>query len=71
MHYNVKIYYADKTRLEDLLDRYVKKIGKQLSGSLCITSEELQTFKNDFDLIIRIRNALESAETTGDLENDA
>ena len=30
MNYNIKICYADKTSLEDLLDRYVRKIGEQI-----------------------------------------
>lgn len=62
MYYNVKICHADKTELDILLDRYIKKIGKQMSESAFTTCGELQSFKNDFDLIIRIRKALESAE---------
>lgn len=62
MYYDVKIYYADKTRLEDLLDRYIKNVGKQMSDSLYMTCDELQSIKKDLDSIIRFREALESAE---------
>ena len=62
MYYNVKICRADKTELENLLDRYVKKVGKQMSVNIYTGLGDLQAIKNDLDLIIRIREALESAE---------
>lgn len=62
MYYNVKICQADKSELGDLLDRYIKNVGKQMSGSAFTTCGELQAIKYDLDLIIRIRTALESAE---------
>lgn len=62
MYYNVKICHADKTELDNLLDRYVSKIGKQMAEDSFTTCSDLQDIKNDLDLIIRIRKALESAE---------
>lgn len=62
MYYNVKICRADKIELENLLDRYVKKVGKQMSVNIYTCLGDLQAIKNDLDLIIRIREALESAE---------
>lgn len=62
MYYNVKICHADKTEVDNLLDRYVRKIGKEMSVSAFTTCGELETLKKDLDLIIRIRTALESAE---------
>lgn len=60
MYYNVKICSADKVGLDNLLDRYVKQTGKQMTGFM--TNNELQAIKDDLDLIIKIRKALESAE---------
>ena len=64
MYYNVKICRADKSELENLLDRYVKKDSKQMSVNIYTCLGDLQAIKNDLDLIIRIREALESAEKT-------
>ena len=64
MYYNVKICRADKSELENLLDRYVKKVSKQMSVNIYTCLGDLQAIKNDLDLIIRIREALESAEKT-------
>lgn len=60
MYYNVKICSADKVGLDNLLDRYVKQTGKQMTGFM--TNDELRAIKDDLDLIIKIRSALESAE---------
>lgn len=62
MYYNVKICRSDKMELDNLLDRYIKNIGGEMSGSAFTTCGELESIKNDLDLIIRIRTALESAE---------
>ena len=62
MYYNVKICRADKMELDNLLDRYIKSIGKQMSGSAFTACGELEAIKNDLDLIISIHTALESAE---------
>lgn len=62
MYYSVKICRADKMELDNLLDRYVKKVGKQMAADSFTSCGELQAIKNDLDLIIRIRTALESAE---------
>lgn len=62
MYYNVKMCQADKTELDNLLDRYIKRIGKEMSGSAFTTCGELEAIKNDLDLIVRIHKALESAE---------
>lgn len=61
MYYNVKISHSDKLELGNLLDRYIKDVGKKMSNLTFTTSSELQTIKNDLDLIIRIRTALETA----------
>lgn len=61
MYYNVKISYSDKLELGNLLDRYIKDVGKKMVNLTFTTSSELQTIKNDLDLIIRIRTALETA----------
>ena len=60
MYYNVKICNADKVGLDTLLDRYVKQTGKRMAGFT--TDAELESIKDDLDLIIKIRKALESAE---------
>ena len=61
MYYNVKISHSDKLELGNLLDRYIKDVGKKMANLTFTTSSELQTIKDDLDLIIRIRTALETA----------
>lgn len=61
MYYNVKISHSDKLELGNLLDRYIKDVGKKMANLTFTTSSELQNIKNDLDLIIRIRTALETA----------
>lgn len=62
MYFNVKICRSDRLELGNLLDRYIKDVGKKMANLSFTPSIELQTIKNDLDLIIRIRTALETAK---------
>ena len=62
MYYNVKISNSDKKEFDALLDRYIRIIGKQIATDVFTTCGELQNIGKDFDLIVRIRIALEEAE---------
>ena len=62
MYFNVKMCRSDRFELDNLLDRYIKDVGKKMANLSFTPSGELQTIKNDLDLIIRIRAALETAK---------
>ena len=62
MYYNVKICRSDRFELENLLDKYIKRIGKQMVESSFMDCGELRDIITDFDLIIKFREALASAE---------